>query len=290
MGIFITLFIIGLILSVVMISLSFVGDFDLFGAELDLDGDIDFDTDVGFSFMSPYMIAFLLMGIGMGGTYLEDYTDFNTPVVNIGSLVIGFIIALALQKMFRFYFVTSQANDLVRNKDFSGSIGVVTLRIPEDDIGEVAVLTKVGRIKMAARAKQYLPEGTKVKINEKLGNTLRVEPIEEVHDNRKSSKPNEEKVEDSGPSQREESTKESLKDEKSEFTFEAYRKKEEAKKPTVIYDQRNIIIKDSVINRSDFSELGNGTGKEKSPSELKKEMKQQIADELFSSDDKMEKE
>jgi len=109
--------------------------------------------------------------------------------------------------------------------------------------------------------------------------------MEEIPVDENASKPEDEKGEDSGTSQLEESIKESVKEEESDFTFEAYRKKEEAKKPTVIYDQRNITIKDSVINRSDFSELGNGNGIEKSPSELKKEMKKQIADELFSSDD-----
>lgn len=80
-------------------------------------------------------------------------------------------------------------------------------------------------------------------------------------------------------------------EEESEFTFEAYRKKEEARKPTVIYDQRTITIKDSVINRSDFSELGGGEAeKERSPSELKKEMKKQIANELFKGEEEQEQE
>lgn len=311
MGIFVTIFLVGLLLSIIMIGLSFLGDLDLFGdfdvdmdtdidadIDLDMDADMDFDSDVdgtesygGFSFLSPYMIGFLLMGIGIGGTFLEETYDLDEIVLNAGALAIGLAIMLVMQKIFRGFFVNTQVNSVVRNKDFSGAIGVVTLRIPDGDVGEVAVSTRMGRIKMAARAEQYLPEGTKVRVTEKLGNTLRVYAMEEVR-----AKP---KPEQSPGGKETGTTGESSGIEKgstydqesSDFTFDAYRKKEEAKKPTVIYDQRNITIRDSVINKSDFSELGNHGMEEKKPSagELKKEMRKQLADELFSGEEEESK-
>lgn len=307
MGIFVTIFLVGLALSIIMIGLSFLGDLDLFGdfdidmdtdidadIDLDLDTDMDFDSDVdgtesygGFSFLSPYMIGFLLMGIGIGGTFLEETYDLDEIVLNAGALAIGLVIMLVMQKIFRGFFVNTQVNSLVQNKDFAGAIGVVTLRIPDGDVGEVAVSTRMGRIKMAARAEQYLPEGTKVKITEKLGNTLRVDPMEEVRaDPKPEQSPGGKETGTTKGSM--ESEKRSPHDQESgDFTFDAYRKKEEAKKPTVIYDQRNITIRDSVIHKSDFSELGNHGNEEKKPSasELKKEMRKQLADELFTGEE-----
>jgi len=305
MGIFVTLFVVGLILSVIMIGLSFIGDFDAMDGDLDLDLDtdldIDLDTDididgdfdidgaehgVGFSFVSPFMISFLLMGIGMGGTILEENFSMEGMTLYGSAFVIGLVIMLALQKVFRTYFVKSQVNSLVRNRDFSGATGVVTLRIPKDDVGEVAVTTKMGRLKLAARSHEYIPNGTKVKVLEKVGTTLRVVPAERI------SGKEEPDTESNGETKARIDSTENGKDDKegedgkhdkeeSSFTFEAYRKKDEGKKPTVIYDQRNITIKDSVISRSDFSELGSNGDKEATPSELKMKMKKEIANELF---------
>ena len=308
MAIFVTIFLFGLVISIIMIGLSFLGDLDLFGdidvdmdtdidadVDLDLDTDMDFDSDVdgtesygGFSFLSPYMIGFFLMGIGIGGTFLEETYNLDEIVLNAGALAIGLAIMLIMQKIFRGFFVNTQVNSLVRNKDFSGAIGVVTLRIPDGDVGEVAVSTRMGRIKMAARAEQYLPEGTKVKVTEKLGNTLRVVAMEEVKVKPKPEDAPEKKDTDPTAKSADGETPSPGETEGGEFTFDAYQKKEEAKKPTIIYDQRNITIKDSVINKSDFSELGNSGAGEKKPSasELKKEMKKQIADELFKGEEK----
>ena len=80
-----------------------------------------------------------------------------------------------------------------------------------------------------------------------------------------------------------------IKDEVGEFlAFDDshYNKKEEAKKPTVIYDQRNITIKDSVISRSDFSELGGESKTEATPGGLKKKMKKDIENEVFTDEEK----
>jgi hypothetical protein len=309
MAIFVTIFLVGLILAIIMIGLSFLGDFDLFGdidvdidgdidadIDLDLDSDFDFDSDIdgtesygGFSFLSPYMISFFLMGVGIGGTFLEESYDLDEMLVYSGSLVIGLAIMLVMQKIFRGFFVNTQVNSLVQNKDFTGAIGVVTLRVPEGDIGEVAVSTRMGRIKMAARSDQFLPQGTKVKVIEKLGTTLRVISMEEI----RIKPPIKEEDGSSGrKGDASSGTKNAGDKEEGEFTFEAYRKKEEAKKPTVIYDQRTINIKDSVINKSNFSELAEGSEEERkrSPGEMKREMKKEIADGLFTGEGKDPKE
>jgi hypothetical protein len=312
MGIFMTLFIIGFFLTLLFSGLSFLGDFDLFGdidadldsdfdADLDLDADIDIDADLdidgdidgidggvdgvehlaGFSFLSPYVISYFLMGVGMGGTFLEETFDLSDPALYGGALVIGIATMLILQKILRTFFVDSQANNLVQNKDFPGLIGVVTLRIPEGDIGEVALRTRSGTIKMAARAEQFLPLGTKVKVVEKLGSFLRVVPVGKVMINEKM-----ESSESPENGSGEQSTDQGSPAEvESEFTFDAYRKKEEAKKPTIIYDQRNITINDSVINRSDFGPVGGAPNEEKPTSVLKKEMKKKLANEIFADED-----
>lgn len=292
MEVFTTLFLLGLFLCVIMIFMSFLGDFDVLGGDMDvdldgdfdMDADMDFDTDidgtdhnVGFSFFSPFVISFLLMGIGMGGTVLDESYDLESPVLFGGALIIGVCLMVAVQKMLRAYFVNSQVNSLVRNRDFKGAIGVVTLRIPESDIGEVAVSTKMGRIKMAARADMFLPEGTKVIIKEKLGNNLIVKPADPTKVDKPSGEKNEVEMKESSVDE----SKQTKEDEESEFTFEAYRKKEEAKKPTVIYDQRNITINDSVISRSDFSEMGATSDEKPLPSEMKKKMKKEIANEII---------
>lgn len=309
MGIFVTLFFIGLVLAIIMIGLSFMGDFDLFGdidvdldtdvdvdvdldvdldTDIDIDGDVDVDGDVdggaehyaGFSFLSPYMISFLFMGVGMGGTFLEDSYNFDEPVLYTGAFAIGLVIMVVMQKVFRAFFVNTQVNSLVKNKDFAGAIGVVSLRIPEGDIGEVAVSTRSGTIKMAARADQFLPLGTKVVVKEKLGTFLMVKAVGEVKVPKKIESKDTERDDKKGAGTGTD-VAEKKKEEESEFTFEAYKKKEEAKKPTVIYDQRNITIKDSVINRSDFGEVGGEKGEEKPPSVLKKEMKKKLAEEII---------
>ena len=123
MAIFVTIFLIGLVLSIIMIGLSFLGDLDLFGdididmdtdtdVDLDLDTDMDFDSDVdgtesygGFSFLSPYMIGFFLMGIGIGGTFLEETYDLDEIVLNAGALAIGLAIMLIMQNFHELFLI-----------------------------------------------------------------------------------------------------------------------------------------------------------------------------------------
>lgn len=315
MELFMTIFVIGLILAIIMGGLSFLGDLDLFGGlDVDLDTDIDTDIDMdmgldtdigadteldgdaggggstgasgantlqGYSFISPFMISFFLMGTGMAGTFIEEsYGPGEPAVLYGGALALGFIIMAIMQKVFRAFFVNTQVNSLVRSSDFPGMKGVVTLRIREGDIGEVAVFTRSGTIKMAARSDRYLPEGTKVRVIEKLGSFLRVQPVGEVAaaPAATASPPPEPDLAPAGGQLNLPRAPETA---DPEFTFEAYRKREEAMKPTVIYDQRNINIRDSVINRSDFGLNGPDPPEERPAGAMKREMKKEITDEVM---------
>ncbi len=304
---FLMIFIIGVFLAVIMIFFSFAGDIDLFAGDLDVDTDIDldldmdtdldtdFDTDidgsdhsVGISYISPGVLAFLCMGIGAGGTFLQDSTDLDFPFVIAGSLVIGIITMVVMRKIYRRLFVDMQVNSTIREKDFVGATGLVSLRIPKGDIGEVTVSTRLGYLKMPARADSYIPHGAKIKVLEKIADTLFVEAIEKMSVPDEEVK--EEKMAESSKNQETRAEDKSLdnevskKEEESEFTFQAYRKKEEAKKPTIIYDQRHITIKDSVITRSDFSELGGNGEQHESPGSYKESMKDTLKKEAFKED------
>ena len=294
MEIFLTIFLIGLFMVVFMLMLNFAGDFDVFGGDLDLDLDLDIDADldldldsdigggdhqVGISYISPFVLSFLFMGFGAGGTFLEEAYSLEYPLLHLGALFIGLVTMVVMRKIFRRLFVDMQFNSTIRNRDFVGATGMVNLRIPEGDIGEIAVSTRLGRLKMAARAKEFIPEGTKVKVIEKVGNILLVEPVEKIKlsEKREDMTPAGERIGEPKPS---DEKKEKAKEE-SDFTFEAYRKKEKAKKPTVIYDQRHITIQDSIISRSDFSEIGGEDEEGPSPGKLKDSIKKGLKDELY---------
>jgi len=279
MEIYLAFFIFGLLLVIVLASLGMIGDFDSGDADVDVDVDVDMDIDMdvdmdvdmdidmdvdmdvdadaggdtgldggafdadsghptgSISPMSPFIVGFFFFSFGSVGMVLEERELLDT-FVTFGAALGG---AVVITGFFRYcltlFFIKSQASSLVTKRDFIGQLATVLVAIPGGDrTGSIRVETKDGLKQKSARASHPIARKDVVRIKYIVG---RIYFVEKVHG-----------MEPKNVGIEEQEEKSSLLGKK---------KNKEAKsgliiKPpqTVIYDQRNIEIKDSVVQRTDF--------------------------------------
>lgn len=276
-SIYLVLFIFGLIFSAVLASLGFIGDFDSdsdVDLDVDTDVDLDFDTDVdldvggdidgpdldagggdvdaggdidagdidagdidadsdsinkvgGISPLSPFILSIFATTFGGFGIIFEEQV-LNEYLVFLLAIVCGLAVTEICRYGFKFLFIKQQATTTVRTKDLVGEVGEVIVSIPMDgNVGTVQIITKAGRMTFSAKAKYEIASREIVKVTRQVGDVLYVEKESET-------------LGDIVP-------KKNLPDDKS------IKKIEVKDGPiTIIYDQKQIEIKDSVVQKTNF--------------------------------------
>ena len=135
------------------------------------------DTDIdGPNLFSIKMFAMYAVGFGAGGgiAFLNGW-----PVImQAFSSCVG-IGALGIAGMVGFSFLQrSQADSTISDKDFTGVIGRVTIKIPQHGIGEIQCQISDRVIHVSAFSKHSpLEVGSQVCIESKKGSTVYVSPV-----------------------------------------------------------------------------------------------------------------
>lgn len=149
--------------------MTFVGGDAGDGLEVDFDGDLGGDHDLGFQLFSLRNLVNFLLGFGWGGI------SFFTTIDNSGLLItVAFIIGLVF--LFAFFLVIRQVQKLAEDNSFNiketvGKTAEVYLTIPENKSGKGKILINV---KGSTRELEAMTE--KEKINS--GSMVRVVRID----------------------------------------------------------------------------------------------------------------
>lgn len=159
-GIFLIIGIVGGVL--LLISLLLDGIFDAFDFG---DGPLSLTTIAAFTAIFGFA-AFAGVGAGM-----------STPMATIVGALSGLVGAAAawwLSRAIR----NAESNTAVSGDDLIGSTGAVVLTIPENGLGEVAVVRHGERISLSATADAPIPRGSAVRITQTVTSTsVRVELV-----------------------------------------------------------------------------------------------------------------
>lgn len=157
-SIFLVVGIIGVVL--LLISLVLDGIFDAFDAG---DGPLSLTSIAAFTAVFGFA-AFAGVGAGLSTGLAATVGAFAGVVGGAG--------AWWLSRMIR----RAESNTAVTGTDLVGSIGSVTLAIPEDGLGEVAVVRNGERLSLSATADHPIPRGAAITITQTITSTsVRVE-------------------------------------------------------------------------------------------------------------------
>lgn len=143
------------------------GDLSLDGAHADT-GHLDADSghaEPGFPFLSPYVIAAFLAGLGITGTTLLSLglpALVHLPAALAGGALLGGGIGLFLHKLR----TTWSTSAVTRRHHLLGASAEVSVSIPEGKVGEVRLVAGGKRLTLAARTVdgRPLPTGASVRI------------------------------------------------------------------------------------------------------------------------------
>ena len=169
---------IGFIWAVLILVGQGAGGLDI-GTDVDVDtGDIpSFDHgEVGLPSISPMSIASFITAFGAFGIISRQLFGATPTTSLIYAVVGGLAVGVVAQLLFIFVF-SPQTSSLRSRSDIVGLIGEVTIPIPEDGVGQIAVVSRGIRATYSARAKagQTFKQGDLVRVVELAGSIVFVE-------------------------------------------------------------------------------------------------------------------
>lgn len=140
-------------LTVVVLSL-FVGDF--------LDGLLDFEHfDLGDGVLSTPVVGAFLAAFGAGGALLLRGLQASLGGAVLGGLAAGVVLGGTTLVLVR-TLMHMPTDATPRTADLVGAMGTVVTRIPENGLGEIALVAAGQRMKLAARADTAIASGSAV--------------------------------------------------------------------------------------------------------------------------------
>ncbi len=214
-------------------------DLDLDGGDLDLDGDPgDVDTSHGISPMSPFILGLFSTTTGAAGMVITEMELLDEPLLAGASLLIGLLVTGVFRQGINTYFIKSQGSAFVTKKDIIGKTATVDLEIPGGAVlGSVKISGQTGLKSRSARASERIPVNALVRITAIQDGIYHVVKLHGTEpENITTEFKTEEKKGFLGGKKKEEPTGEPVL----------------TPPQTVIYDQRNIQITDSVVQRTNF--------------------------------------
>lgn len=150
-----------------VVSLVFDGIFDVFDLHIDVLGGV-----IGVSSIMAALAVF-----GGVGAYITHATNWGVGVA-VGIAVAVGLIVLAIGALFTGFLARSESG-VADDSKIVGSIGVVTVAIPQDGAGRIDFTHQGDRYGARAVASEPVSEGTKVVLVESIGlNEYRVLPLD----------------------------------------------------------------------------------------------------------------
>jgi len=172
------------------------GDFDIGDVDMDMDMDVDagdFDAGAGAgpSALSLPVILIFITGFGAFGVIFEilDFRGFAVPILAIiGGVVIAAFGFFLLVKLFSIL----KSDSTVKMSSLVGKRGMVQVPIKKGKEGQVMVITESrGRFLIGAISDENIPNEAVVKVEEVIGDIVRVKYVGKKkgsHSKSKSSK------------------------------------------------------------------------------------------------------
>jgi hypothetical protein len=157
----------------------------LLGAEvgdaLDFDLDVDTDTGVDFTSISPFSLAMFGTTFGLVGLITRLWLDMNAIPSILWSAGLGLVIGGLAQALFIYVLSPSRSSHFNLTDDAIGREAEVITTIPAGGVGEIAFNNVSGRVKLGARAAdgQAIPYGTVVVVRRIVGRVAFVHPSAE---------------------------------------------------------------------------------------------------------------
>lgn len=151
-------------------------DFDL-DADIDLDMDLDADADaVGISMLAIASFITSFGAFGLGSAALGAGVGLSLIAALFGGIVIG----IAAQ-LFFMYILSPTVSSEVRQTTLIGQVAEITTPIPENGVGQIALIAQGSRMTYSARTTQeteMYSRGTPVKIERIVGNVAYVSKLD----------------------------------------------------------------------------------------------------------------
>jgi membrane protein implicated in regulation of membrane protease activity len=139
----------------------------------DISHDVD-HPEVGLSPLSPITIATFITTFGGVGLIVNNLTTFSPVLGLLISTVSGFALAGVMFLLYARVLMALQGSSEVQIGELVGQIGEVIAPIPEDQVGQIALVARGTRVRSPARSAdgQAIPRGTMVEIVEEAGNVV----------------------------------------------------------------------------------------------------------------------
>jgi membrane protein implicated in regulation of membrane protease activity len=169
-GFFLISALVGGVLFIARMALFFFGgEFNVDGAEGDLDvGDLG-DTDISFKFLSLQGLTAFFMMFGLVGLALI-VAGIGSLLAIGGGLVAGVITVWVVSRIF-IGMQSLQSDGTIRVKNAIGQEGSVYLTIPKGDVGKVNVTVqgRLGEFEAVSVDKQKIETGQRIKVVNVIG-------------------------------------------------------------------------------------------------------------------------
>jgi membrane-bound ClpP family serine protease len=148
---------------------------DLFGGDAG-DASMEVGTDLPMSPLSPTIISTFLTGFGGGGLLANSYFQLSLAKGIAVALLTGALLSGGTFVMLTLLFRSTQAGSEFTFQDMVGRVVQVVTPIPENGIGEIALIAKGTRVNSAARSidGKAVPRNTAVTIVQVVGNVFYV--------------------------------------------------------------------------------------------------------------------
>ena len=158
----------------------------------DLPGDVDVDIDIGdhaaggedhigMSPISPFTIAIFITAFGATGLVARGLFQATERPSLIWATLGGLIVSALAYIGFTYLFIKPQGSSEVRVADLAGKEAEVITPIPQDGIGEIALVAQGGRVTYSARSKDKISihGAREVRVLRIVGGVAYVEPTTE---------------------------------------------------------------------------------------------------------------
>lgn len=150
----------------------FGGDHDLGGHDVTVDHGGDADYGAGPSVFSVRMMAAFLTAFGVGGV-VGRYYELSHPAASGVGVVCGFVMATLVYQFAKLLY-SQQASSEIRMTSLVGKTAEVSVAIPPNGIGQVALTVAGERSEHIARSAEggALPRGAEVVVTGLRGDSL----------------------------------------------------------------------------------------------------------------------
>lgn len=179
---YLVLLILGLIYAIfLLVSGQIGGDMDL-DADVDVDVDIDGGADIGdgqhgISPISPLTISTFVSAFGASGLVATGLFSASERGSIIWAALGGVLVSALVYIGFTYLFIKPQGSSEVKVAELRGAIAEVITPIPDDGMGEIALVAQGGRVTYSARGKDgaAIARGTPVRVIRVTGGIAYVE-------------------------------------------------------------------------------------------------------------------